>query len=265
MSLELDRRDPTPIYIQIKHWMRQQIKHGVWPEHYKLTAETILAVELGVSRGTVRQAIMELIEEGLLTRIHGRGTFVASAALEQPLAEQFVTFSEDLIAKGIAFETHVLAQSIMKPTEIIASLLNIRADDDVFFLKRVRSIGDEPLVILENYLAYPRCRGIEQFDFTQYRLFEVLEEHLGLDLDWGRRSFEARAADAKVADLLRTTASSPVMFAEQIVYLADGSPIELSNLWFKGEKFKLSATLKRDRKALSSQRTLSQEYQPGDA
>src|SRR4026207_2090083 len=133
--MTLDREDPTPIYQQIKDWLRQQIKHGAWPEHYKLKAETDLAIEWGVSRGTMRKAIMELIEEGFLTRIHGRGTFVASSVLEQPLAERFVTFSEDLTANGIAFETQVIEQSIIKPAENVTSLLGLQPGDEVFFLK----------------------------------------------------------------------------------------------------------------------------------
>ncbi len=263
MTHELDREVPTPIYQQIKDWLRQQVKHGAWPEHYKLKAETDLAIELGVSRGTMRKAIMELIEEGLFTRIHGRGTFVASSILEQPLAERFVTFSEDLIVRGIGFETQVIEQSIIQPVENVTSLLGLRPGDEVFFLKRLRSIGGEPLVILENYIPYTRCQGIEHYDFTRYRLFEVLEEHLGLELDWGRRSFEARVADSEIASLLNISESRPVMFAEQIVYLSDESPIELSNLWFKGERFKLSATFKRDKKIDHTQRTFSEEYTPG--
>lgn len=261
--MTLDREDPTPIYQQIKDWMRQQVKHGGWPEHYKLKAETDLAVDWGVSRGTMRKAIMDLIEEGLFTRIHGRGTFVASTTLEQPLAERFVTFSEDLMERGIGFETRVIEQSIIKPAENVTSLLDLQPGDEVFFLKRVRSIGGERLVILENYLPYARCRGIENYDFTRYRLFEVLEEHLNLELDWGRRSFEARIADAGIAKLLGISESEPVMYAEQIVYLSDESPIELSNLWFKGERFKLSATFKRDKQVDHTRRTLSEEFNVG--
>mgnify|MGYP005845967271 FL=1 len=247
MIPELDRTGPTPIYLQIKDWIWQQVSHGIWPEHTKLKSETDLAGELGVNRGTVRKAISELIDEGVLMRIHGRGTFVVSATLEQPLAERLVTFSEDLIEKGIAFETRVLEQAVIQPTEYAASLLSVPPGEKVFYLKRVRVVGQEPIILLVNTLAYARCPGIERFDFTRYRLFEVLEEHLGLELDWGRRSFEARVADAEVARLLEISECDPVMYGEQVVYLRDGSPIELSNLWFRGERFKLSAIVKRDK------------------
>ena len=67
----LDRTGPTPIHAQIKHWMEEQIRSGVWPARFKLKAEVDLARDLDVSRGTVRKAISDLIAEGLLTQTHG--------------------------------------------------------------------------------------------------------------------------------------------------------------------------------------------------
>lgn len=245
MIPELTRTSPVPIYVQIKEWMRQQIQSGVWAEHHKLQAEDDIAAQLNVSRGTVRKAISELIAEGLLVRSHGLGTFVTGNALEQPLAEQLVTFSEDLMRKGIAFETQVLEQKLIQPGRRVASLLSIEPGDHVFFLKRIRSIGGQPVVLLHNYVVHKRCAGIESADFTRYRLFEVLEGRFGLEISWGRRSFEARIADPEVASLLGIEACSPVMYMEQIAYLRDDTPIELSDLWIKGDRYRLSAVLRR--------------------
>lgn len=244
--LDIDRNSPIPIYTQVKLWMQHQIEQYIWPEHYKLVNEIDLANDIGVSRGTIRKAVSELIEEGLLVRIHGRGTFVASKHLEQPLAERLIAFSEDLLEKGIPFETEVLQQSVLKPNERVASLLSIPAGRDVFFLKRIRFVAQTPLVLLHNYVVYDRCIGIEKVDFTKYRLFQVLEEQYGLVLDWGRRTFEAQAADSETAGLLKIDQCAPVMNLEQIVFLADGSPIELSDLWLRGEHYRLTATVKRN-------------------
>lgn len=246
MLPRLERAGPTPIYQQIQEWLWQQITHGIWPEHYKLKSEADLAGELGVSRGTVRKAIAELITEGMLVRIHGRGTFVASRTLEQPLAERLVAFSEDLIDKGVPFETHVLEQVILRPSDRIASMLSVPSGGAVFFLKRVRTVGQVPLILLHNYVVHERCAGIEQVDFTQYRLFQALEELFGLELDWGRRTFQAQTADKETVRLLKISESDPVMYMEQVVYLSNGSPIELSDLWLRGDRYRLSATVKRD-------------------
>jgi DNA-binding GntR family transcriptional regulator len=245
MLPEVEHDRPEPLYLQIKAWIQEQIRQEIWPEHYKLVNEIDLADRLGVSRGTVRRAVSELIDEGMLVRIHGRGTFVASRRLEQPLAERLVAFSEDLISRGIPFETCVLEQSVITPPERLASLLSVPEGEVVLFLKRVRLVGHEPLILLHNYVVYAHCPGIEQIDFTRYRLFEVLEGRYGLRLDWGRRTFEAQAATSDIAGHLGISECDPVMKLEQVVFLNDGSPIEHSDVWLRGDRYRLMATVKR--------------------
>ena len=246
MSSLVKRDGPVPIYQQITNWMRQKIAAGEWPEHHKLKAETELVDEIQVSRGTIRRAIGELIDEGLLVRVHGRGTFVARPKLEQPLADNLITFSEDLITKGIPFETAVLEQTVLRPMEHVSSQLNTFPEEKVFALKRIRSVGGVPVILLHNYVVYNRCPQIEQFDFSKHRLFEVLEHQYGLHLAWGSRTFEARAGSANIRAYLELEKSDPLMYIQQLVYLADGSPIELSNLWIRGDRFKLTTRLKRE-------------------
>jgi DNA-binding GntR family transcriptional regulator len=245
MLPDIDRVGPTPIYQQIKDWMQAQITSGAWPEHFQLKSEIDLATELNVNRGTLRNAIKALIDEGLLVRIHGKGTYVAANVLEQPLAESLTTFSESLIDQNIPFETRVLEQSIIMPDVHVISLLGVEADTPTFFLKRIRMVKGIPVIFLKNYVVYPRCEGIETYDFVQRRLFEIMETDFKLALAWGRRYFEARTADEEVASSLGLRVGDPVMYAKQIVYLEDDSPIEMSDIWIPGSHFRLSAVVKR--------------------
>ncbi|MCB0195577.1 MAG: GntR family transcriptional regulator [Anaerolineae bacterium] len=240
-----DHNGPVPIYEQIKGWIQEQIVSGTWPERHKLLAEADLAAELEVSRGTIRKAIAELTKEGLLIRSHGRGTFVAPGALEQPLADRLVTFSEDLISRGIPFKTEVLEQGILTAPRRIAQQLQVAPGSELFFLKRLRLVDNSPLIMLHNYVLYAACPGIEQLDFTHVRLFEALESHYGLQIEHGRRTFQAQSADAETAAALSLAEGDPVMHLEQQTYLSDNQPIEFSDLWLRGDQFKLSATVQR--------------------
>src|SRR5690606_34194261 len=141
-----DRASPVPIFQQIIQWMRQEIATGTWPEHYQLKSEIDLARDLEVNRGTLRNAIESLVEEGLLIRIHGKGTFVASRTLEQPLAESLTTFSESLISQNIPFKTQVIEQRVIEPSQLVTSMLSLETGDEVFFLKRVRFVNDKPII-----------------------------------------------------------------------------------------------------------------------
>jgi DNA-binding GntR family transcriptional regulator len=248
MIPKLDRTGPVPIYQQIQQWMREQITSGEWPEHYKLISEVDMAAQLDVNRGTLRNAISGLIKEGLLIRIHGKGTFVASETVAQPLAESLITFTEGFSAQHISFTTAVVEQHTLVPGAAIRSLLSINAQDEVFFLKRVRYVRGEPLILLENYVTHTYCEGIETVDFTKHSLFDTLENQFNVTLDWGRRFFQAQVADNVVADALGIAVCDPVMYVQQIVYQPNGTAIEMSKMWIRGSQFQVSALVKRGSK-----------------
>ena len=242
---EIERSGPKLIYQQIIDWMRGQISTGIWPEHYRLPSEFDLAANFSVSRGTIRKAINQLTSEGLLVTIHGRGTFVDSSVIEQPLAEQLIAFSEALISKKISYKTQVLRQEVEVPPQRIASLLSLPDGVPTLTLERIRAVRQTPVIYLLNYVIPQRCPGIEMVDFSQSRLLQTLEERYGLTLGWGQRTFQALAADEEIAKKLNITMCDPVMYMEQIIYLPDGSPIEFSRVWLPGSSFRLSAIVKR--------------------
>ncbi|MCX6080579.1 MAG: GntR family transcriptional regulator [Chloroflexi bacterium] len=242
---DLERFGPKLIYQQIVDWMRNQISTGSWPEHYRLPSEFDLANDFGVSRGTIRKAINQLTTEGLLVTIHGRGTFVESTVIEQPLAEQLIAFSEALIDKKISYHTQVLRQEVEIPPQRIASLLSIPEGAQVMALERVRSVRQIPINYLLNYVILTRCSGIEKVDFSKQRLLQTFEERYKLTLGWGQRTFQAQSAEEDIANKLNISRGDPVMYMEQLIYLRDGSPIEFSRIWLPGNSFRLSAIVKR--------------------
>jgi DNA-binding GntR family transcriptional regulator len=244
MLPQIDRNNPIPIYQQLQEWMRRNILDGTWGENYQLQAEDDLAEALNINRGTLRNAIKALIDEGLLIRIHGKGTFVAAKMVEQPLAESLKTFSEGLLEQNIPFTTTVLQQRVIQPDEQTALML-ASGDEPLLFLQRVRYVESKPIIFFSNYVVLKYCPGIERQDFSKRRLFEVMEEDYGLKIAWGRRYFEARIADAEVASALDLSEGAPVMFAKQLTCTDSDIPVELSDIWIRGDSFRLSATVIR--------------------
>lgn len=247
MIAPIDRTAPTPIFQQIQEWILAQITSGEWAENHKLKAEADLATQLGVSRGTIRKAIAPLLESGHLVQVHGRGTFVASTHIDQPLAESLVSFSEDLISRNIPFETRVIEKRVVVPSQRIRSLLQISEAVDTLYLRRVRVVRDKPIILLENYVRLDRCPGLEKYNFQKERLLEILEKEYGLPLDWARRTFEARLADSEVSQRLDIPESSAVMYINQLLYLENEQPIETSDLWLRGDHLRISAAVRRSR------------------
>jgi len=243
----VDKAKPEPFYTQIANWIVQQIDTGKWPAHYKLPSEDDLARELNVSRGTVRKAWEQLIAAGRLVRVRGKGTFVAATKqIEEPLAEHLLAFSEGLLRQNIPFRTEVLEQRIQAPSQEVAAFLHLKPGEPVFYLRRRRFVREEPIILTENYVKLSLTPGIEREDFTKLRLFECLETRYGLRLDWARRTFEACAATAEQARLFGIAECAPLMRIEQIVYLEDGRSVEYSNVWLRGDRFKLPAIVSRN-------------------
>jgi len=243
----LDRGRPEPLYLQIKNWILGEIEAGRFPLHYKLPSEDDLARSLCVSRGTLRQAIQDLIREHHLKPIHGRGTFVISQGqVEGSLTSRLLAFSEDLLLQGIPFRTEVIHQRLWRPNDRISGLLNLPRDSSVLSLKRRRFVDELPIVLTKNYVPLSHCPGIEQENFENNSLFGYLETKYHLHLSWARRTVEARSASRDVATFLDVPVNSPLLYIEQIVYLEDGQPIEYSDIWLRSDRFKLSSIISRE-------------------
>lgn len=243
----INRQDRTPVYSQIIDWVVRQIREGAWPPHYKLPAEESLAQQLGVARGTVRQALQELEGAGFIYRLHGKGTFVSSGVIEHNLGAHHLSFLEQFVKNRIPFKASILEKKISEASPPISSLLGLEEkSDSVFSIKRLRSVGPDNLMLSENHVAYGLYPEIEKEDLSLHSLYAVLENRYKVKLAWGRRIFEARIAESDVAEYLGISLGSPVFFAQQLVYAADNRCIDCAYLWLRGDKMKLSVTVKRN-------------------
>lgn len=242
--MDLVRDSPQPLYQQVEAQMRENIRSGRWPAHYRLKPEAQLAEELGLARGTLRQAIRSLVDEGLLVQVRGKGTFVTAGAMDLPLAQRLVSMHEILAASGAEFRTEVLRQEVAPGPERVRSLLDVADGEELLCLRRRMVVGDEPFVALDNYVRRSICPGIEEVDFTQESIFAVLEGRFGLAIGGGQRNFAATRA-GEMAELLATTEDEPVLYLEQVTYLDDERPLEYSDVWIRGEKLRVTTILHR--------------------
>lgn len=241
---QLNKSGPVPIYEQIIEWMQSKVRKGEWPVNHQLKSEEDLAKELTVSRGTVRKSIRELVRKGILLQVHGRGTFVASSKLEQPLAQRLISFAEAMKEQGLCFRTAILEKRIIKPSERIAAI--IRENDEVLYLKRIRFDEHEtPIILLENYIKIDLCPQLIEVDLAKNTLFDAIENICNLKIEWGSRRFEAQVSDREKASLLKIDPASPLLYLEQVVYINQDIPIECSDVWIRGDKFRLTSIIRR--------------------
>ncbi|MGJ9463976.1 GntR family transcriptional regulator [Actinotignum sp. GS-2025e] len=149
----LDRNAPTPIFRQLATWMREQVSTGAWRRGDQLPMEITLAEQLNVARGTLRKAVDQLIDEGLLVRVRGRGTFIAHDIVRSPLTSSLTTLAEELEQRGIDYTTRVLAQEVIPAPPPIAAALGV--DGNIFHLRRMRGDAEGSITLLDNWVILP--------------------------------------------------------------------------------------------------------------
>lgn len=244
-SGSLNRDAAASLHSQISDNIRSRIASGDWPANYRLKSEPDLAVELGVSRGTLRRALTTLRKEGLLRQVQGRGTFVTSTLLEPAIAQKLSTLTEDFARQGVAVKITVLAADVLDAPRPIAALLDVVPGQKVLHLSRLRSTDSGAIAILFNYIRTDLAPGIETVDFGENSLFGTLEGRYNLKIGTGRRTFSAVAASPEVAEALGIDVGAPVQYMEQVTYLTDGRPIEYSDVWINSQRLRVTSMLSR--------------------
>ncbi|QHS23401.1 GntR family transcriptional regulator [Virgibacillus sp. MSP4-1] len=244
-KFKIDSNSPTPIYQQIADWMTENITSGTWEKGQKLQSEEELSRQLEINRGTLRKAISVLIEQGMLIRIHGKGTFVDEQKISYPFAQELISFAESMEAKGYTFQTNVLEKKIIHPNIQTQKKLDITDNDYVLYLQRVRLIENEPTIVLANWVSLKHCPGIDQEDFETVSLFSAIEKYSNSKITVGTRRFSAKALNQKQANLISMNKNDPVLHINQTTFLLNDIPIEHSEVLLRTDKYEVTSVLTR--------------------
>ncbi|MGQ9734981.1 MAG: GntR family transcriptional regulator, partial [Candidatus Bipolaricaulia bacterium] len=224
-----------PLYYQLKELLKAKIESGELRPHERIPSEAELVQLFHVSRMTVRQALVELENEGFIRRKQGQGTFVAEPKLRQGLL-RLTSFTEDMEARGLRPGARVLEVRLCQAPELLPQL---KAEPGEQFVKieRVRLANGEPMALETSFLRRRFCAGIEELDLTDRSLYATLRERFGLELGWAEQTVEAKLADEYEAEVLGVQAGTPMLLMERTTYLADGStPIEYVRSSYRGDR-----------------------------
>jgi GntR family transcriptional regulator len=246
LPIFIDRDNPTPIYYQLKEQLALLIRNGTYEVGAQLPTEVEISRALGISRGTVRQAINGLVAEGRLRRMRGAGTFVTEpSSTVLNLTQRFTSFAEDMRELNVPFSSRIIAKRIMRAEGRLITKLAVNYGDSVFYLERVGSVDGEPFVLAFTYLPEALCPDLLEKDLTDKLLYSVLEGDYGLRLARAERTLEASTADDYEARLLEVAVGSPIHFMHSLAYLEDGRPVEYSRLRFRGDRSRINFEVDR--------------------
>lgn len=245
-SVEAIQKDsPLPLYFQLKELLRHEIESGRWQPGHRIPSEAELCQAFDISRSVVRQALRELEYQGLLYREQGKGTFVAQPKISESLMQDLSGFYEDMVAKGLTPVTKVLRQEVQPADKKTANYLQIKPDDKVIVIERLRSVGSEPITLVTTYLPYDICPDLIDEDLGSQSLYALLEKKHGFELSHGRRTIEAVAANQYEAQLLGVEEGAPLVLLDSVSYLRDGRPIEYFHAVHRGDRSRFEVEVVR--------------------
>lgn len=233
---------PEPLYLQIKELLLEEMRTGRYDAHQRLPSERELSVAHGVSRMTVRQALVELQRSGSVYARVGKGTFVAPPKIDQQL-RSVTSFTEELRARGGAPSSRVVEAVVTAATADIAAALGLAAGGPVIRLARVRLSDQRPLAIETALLPAEPLPGLLSHDFSRESLYEVLSADYGLTLIAASQTIEAALADEEELSLLEMDPPAAVLRMRRLTQAADGSAIELVFSTYRGDLYQLHSNL----------------------
>jgi len=243
----IDKESPIPYYLQLREALRERIRHGEWKPGDQLPGESESCQMFDVSRTVIRQALQELISEGLIVRKKGKGTFVAEPKIGESLVQRLTGFHQDMAERGYTPISRVLRQRTVPADQKVAHYLNLAPGTLVIEVERLRFIEGEPIVLVTTFLPYDACPRLAQLDLTHQSLYQFLENECGLLIVRGRRTIEAVPANEYAAELLQVEKEAPLILLDSVSYLADGTPIEYYRALHRGDRARFEVELIRIR------------------
>lgn len=245
------KRKTIPLYVQLEQILKSQIMTGELSPEKRIPTEKELAKTYQVSSITVRQAIMRLVEEGLLVRQQGKGTFVRHGVKN---TKNIMTLNvagdiKDVVPEGLTLQ-QVAVEGIetVKSTGLVANALEIAEQQDVTRVKRTRADNNVIISYIKNFLPVDIGGKLTQADLLANPLLYVLKNKLKLSLKKGIQYVVAVSADYEIASALSISISSPVLYLETVIYDVNDRPVDFVQTFYRSDLFRY--TLKIDMKSI---------------
>jgi GntR family transcriptional regulator len=234
----------VPLYGKVEEVLASEIARGDLKPGDRLPSEDELGFRFEVSKITIRRAVQNLIQRGVVEIRRGLGTFVLAPRISQELT-RLTGFVEDMNVHGRKASARVLSQGIVAASQIVAQHLGVSVGTPVMRIERIRLADAVPLSFDETYLPLEIGRKIIQNNLRVKPIFTLLEEKYGIPLTEAEYKLEAAAASAHVAEALEVPAGSPIFRIERTSYTKGGEPIDYETLSYRGDLIRFVTRLVR--------------------
>ena len=229
---------------QVKEYLLNYITENQLKGQDQLPSETEFAKTLGVSRNTLREAYIELENEGVIIRRHGIGTFVAHARVIRDSLNDFAPFSQLIHDSGFTptFET-ISIDEIVPPNEVNSAFFN-SPDTQVCLIKRIVRADNQPVMYIEDYLNPANCVTDMNWDEFDGNMVMFLSNSLNTSLQHIRSQIRAAGLPPEFSKYLELESNTPILYVRSTIFKEDNQPIAYSRIYFNSNIVEMSTVRK---------------------
>lgn len=245
----INRDSPVPLHHQMRNYLLGCLERGELLPGQQLLHEREYATRFGISLAPVRQAILDLVKEGYLYRVPGRGTFVREEKVEEKIS-LLSSFSESMQAKGIDAVLRVIELSVGKAAPRVRAALGT-GDQPVVSLQRVALVENKAIALLISSLPARLVPGLETLDLNGQSLYRVLERHYGIVLARAENTIEVVRCLAAQSTLLGIPVGTPMLRVEGKTYDVKDQLVEFAQVLYRADRFRFTIeSFRRDDRVL---------------
>lgn len=234
-----------PLYHRLRDAFAEQIAQRQWRPEESIPTEAELAKEHRVSIGTVRKAIDELVDDGVLERFQGRGTFVRRPQFNSSLF-RFFRFYRGGQAENRIPASRILKREVAEPPPAVASALRLQPGTAAIHFSRLRTVDNQPLLLETIWLPMHRFAPLLKMDPREFGdlLYPLYEQHCGMAVASAEETLTAEVAAAKYARSLGVAVGSPLIVIDRLALAYDREPLEWRRSRGPADKFRYQVEIR---------------------
>lgn len=224
------------LHQKVRHDLERRIKEQMKPNE-KLPSERQLVAEYGVSRSTIRSALSQLEQRGLIYRLHGKGTFVAMTFLDQTNLAGMYSFTELMSSKGLKPETKNISLALTVPASNIAAQLNLKADGQAYEIRRLRSANGEPLLYSVTYLPARLFPNLTMAELNHNHLYTLMKNKYHQISVMAFEDVQAVKLNRQESKILHVQVGDPSLKINRRTINDKNVAVEFTQALARGDKF----------------------------
>ncbi len=234
---------PIPKYYQIYENLLGQIKDGKFEEFDRFYSDTELVEKFNVSRGTIRESVKLLIQQGYLVREQGKGTFVTKPKIEQD-SEKLMGFTELMKKNNIEPAAKIIKKDVVAPPLKLINLIDLDEKEKLVNIVRVRYGDDQPLIIERSYFDYDLFEPIFDQDLEANSIYELLYNYTDTRLGEAKQQISAVSAGEEEVDLLDVDYHDPLLLMKRLIKTRNDNFFQYSEDVYRSDRINFGTTTK---------------------